>query len=99
MSSHQPQHTGHELSRSRAHEGDHKGKDKGGHQSGHDKPLGPVDIQKLLKGLNYPATREEILEEAADAQVHGNLLNALKKIPDLEYDTPTAIANEIGKVS
>jgi hypothetical protein len=98
MASHQPQHTGHELSRSRAHEGDRMGKDKGGHQSGHDKPPGPVDIQKILKGMEYPATKKTILEEAAGVHVDSKIMNALRKIPDLEYDTPAAIANEISKI-
>jgi hypothetical protein len=97
MASDQPQHTGHELSRSRGHEGDRMGKDKGGHQSGHDKPPGSVDMQKLLKVVNFPTTRKAILEEAASVHVNGKMMNALRKIPDLECDTPAAIANEIGK--
>jgi hypothetical protein len=97
MASHQPQHTGHELSRSRGHEGDRMAKDKGGHQSGHDKPPGSVDMQKLLKVVNFPTTRKAILEEAASVHVNGKMMNALRKIPDLECDTPAAIANEIGK--
>ncbi|CAJ8312356.1 Tryptophan synthase subunit beta like protein [Burkholderia pseudomallei] len=46
-SQHHP-HTGHELSRARAHEGDRvqQDHDKGGHQGGHGKAPSPVDIQK-----------------------------------------------------
>ncbi len=55
MSSHHPQHTGHEMSRSCGHEGDGMGKGQGGHQDSEGKPPSPIDIQKALKGTIQPA--------------------------------------------
>ncbi|MFC4694711.1 MULTISPECIES: DUF2795 domain-containing protein [Geodermatophilus] len=52
--------------------------------------VSPIDLQKALKGLDYPASKEQILEHAkgADAEV----LDALQKIADREYEGPSGVS-------
>ncbi|MBI0330870.1 DUF2795 domain-containing protein [Burkholderia plantarii] len=98
-------HTGHELSHSRAHEGsraqqDH---DKGGHRGGpekggQDKPPSPLDVQKVLKGVDYPAARADLLRSARDGHASGRIVDSLQRIPDREYATPASVSKELGKV-
>jgi len=97
MGSHHPVHTGHELSRARAHEGERDTHDKGGHQGGHGKPAGPVDIEKALHGLRYPASRDEIVAQAEVADVAPELMQRLRQMADAEYDSPASIAHEVNK--
>ncbi|WP_186050935.1 DUF2795 domain-containing protein [Burkholderia gladioli] len=100
MTSSHRQHTGHELSRSRAHEGERaqQDHDKGGHQAGHDKPPGPVDLQKALEGVDYPAVKSDLVRCARDAHAAGQLVEGLLRIPDREYASPASVAKELAKL-
>jgi hypothetical protein len=52
--------------------------------------VSPIDIQKALKGIDYPASKEQILEHAkgSDAEV----LDALQKLDDREYEGPSGVS-------
>ncbi|KAG8152416.1 DUF2795 domain-containing protein [Burkholderia catarinensis] len=93
-------HTGHELSHARAHEGDRvqQDHDKGGHQSGHGKAPGPVDVQKTLKGMDYPASRSDIVECAERSHADRDVIDMLRRIPDREYGTPASVSKELGRL-
>ncbi|ACR30542.1 DUF2795 domain-containing protein [Burkholderia glumae] len=104
MTSSHRSHTGHELSHSRAHEGrrtqqDH---DKGGHQGGHDKGgqdklPSPIDVQKALKGVEYPATKADLLRCARDGHADARIVDGLLRMPDREYASPASVSKELGK--
>lgn len=98
MSSHHPQHTGHEMSRSRAHESDRAGKDQGGQQHGDGKSPSPIDVQKALKGMDYPASKDEIVQKARAAHADDRIVDVLQQIPERDYETPASISKEIGKL-
>ena len=42
--------------------------------------MSPIDIQKALKGMDYPATKEQILEHAKGGGK--DVVEALQKIED-----------------
>ncbi|CAB3756187.1 hypothetical protein B7G54_16190 [Burkholderia puraquae] len=94
------QHTGHEYSHARAHEGERvqQDHDKGGHQGGHGKAPGPVDVQKALKGIAYPASKSEVIECAERSQAGRDLIDLLRRIPDREYGTPASVSKELGRL-
>ncbi|AJX35605.1 DUF2795 domain-containing protein [Burkholderia oklahomensis] len=100
MTSQRHPHTGHELSRSRAHEGERmqQDHDKGGHQGGHGKAPSPVDIQKTLKGMDYPASKDDVVRCAERSHADGDVIDMLRRIPDRQYDTPASVSKEVGKL-
>lgn len=55
----------------------------------------PIQIQKFLGGVDYPASREALLSNAKDKGADDNVLHALEAIPDREYDSPTAVSSAI----
>jgi hypothetical protein len=59
-----------------------------------DKP-NPIQIQKFLGGVDYPASREALLSQAKDSGADDNVLRALEGIPDREYDSPTAVSSAV----
>lgn len=59
-----------------------------------DKPS-PIDIQKSLGGLDYPASKEDIVKKAQDAKADSSVLDALEDLPERQYDAPTDISKEI----
>jgi hypothetical protein len=52
--------------------------------------VSPIDIQKALKGMDYPATKEQILEHAKGGDK--DVLDALNKIEDREYEGPSGVS-------
>ena len=52
--------------------------------------VSPIDIQKALKGMDYPATKEQILEHAKGGD--RDVLDALQKIDDREYEGPSGVS-------
>ncbi|RAB82618.1 DUF2795 domain-containing protein, partial [Burkholderia multivorans] len=72
--------------------------DKGGHQGGHGKPPSPIDVQKALKGLDYPASKSDVVECAERSHANPDVLEMLKQIPDREYETPASVSKELGRL-
>jgi hypothetical protein len=56
-----------------------------------DKP-NPIQMQKFLGGMEYPATKEQIVEHARDKGADEAVLDGLKAIPDREYNGPNAVS-------
>jgi hypothetical protein len=55
----------------------------------------PIQIQKFLGGVDYPASREALLSKAKDSGADSNVIQALEAIPDKEYDSPTAVSSAV----
>jgi Protein of unknown function (DUF2795) len=52
--------------------------------------VSPIDIQKALKGMEYPATKEQILEHAKGGDE--DVVDAPQKIDDREYEGPSGVS-------
>jgi hypothetical protein len=61
--------------------------------------INPIELQKHLSGLDYPASKDAIVKKAEDAGADSDTLDALKKIADKEYDAPTAINSAVSDAS
>jgi hypothetical protein len=59
----------------------------------------PIQIQKFLGGVDYPASREALLSKAKDSGADSNVIQALEAIPDREYDSPTAVSSAVSDKS
>lgn len=55
----------------------------------------PIEIQKYLSGVDYPANRDALVRHAREQGADKSLLDALEKIPDREYEGPAGISKEI----
>jgi hypothetical protein len=58
----------------------------------------PIQVQKFLSGIDYPATRETLISRAKESGADSNVLDALQGIPDKEYDGPTAVSSAVSDV-
>jgi hypothetical protein len=54
--------------------------------------VSPIDIQKALGGIDYPATKEQIVKHAEDNGGGKDVLDALKGIEDREYEGPSGVS-------
>ena len=59
----------------------------------------PIQVQKFLGGMDYPVDKKTILSTAKDKGADDNVLQALERIPEQEYDAPTAISKAISENS
>ena len=58
----------------------------------------PVQVQKFLGGLDYPVGKQDLLERARSEGADENVMEALERIPEREYDSPTAVSREVGSL-
>lgn len=58
----------------------------------------PVQVQKFLGGLDYPAGKQQIVDKARKEGADQNVLEELEHLPDREYDSPVAVSREVGKL-
>jgi hypothetical protein len=54
--------------------------------------VSPIDIQKALGGMDYPASKEDIVKHAQDNGGDSEVVDALKKIEDREYEGPSGVS-------
>jgi hypothetical protein len=59
----------------------------------------PIEMQKCLGGVSYPASKREIVDQAESHGASKNITNALKALPENEYDSPAAVNRAVGKES
>jgi hypothetical protein len=57
----------------------------------------PVDIQKALTGVDYPTTREKLVECAKHNRANTDIVDLIDKLPDQNYDSPTAVSKAISR--
>ena len=59
--------------------------------------VNPIQLQKHLKGVDYPASKEDLIEHAKQQGADENALSALQQLPDEQYETPADVSKAIGE--
>ena len=57
--------------------------------------VNPIELQKHLGGVDYPASRDELVQKAEQNGADAELLEALRGIPDQQYDAPSAVTKAV----
>ena len=57
--------------------------------------VSPIDIQKALGGMDYPATKEEIVKHAQEHGGSDDVIKALQGIEDREYEGPSGVSQSV----
>lgn len=55
----------------------------------------PIMVQKHLKGVDYPASKDELLRTAQLQDAPQHVMRALRGMPDREYGSPTDVTKAI----
>ncbi|MCW3069744.1 MAG: hypothetical protein JWL67_2369 [Solirubrobacterales bacterium] len=57
----------------------------------------PAEVQKALKGADYPASREDLIDLARDNDAPEEVLDELEDgLEDDEYQSPAAVMADLG---
>jgi hypothetical protein len=54
-------------------------------------------VQKYLRGVRYPARKQQVLERARQKGADEQVLAALRLLPELEYESPIALSCAVGR--
>lgn len=55
-----------------------------------------IDVQKALKGAEYPASKESLLDTARKNGADEEVIKALSDLGDEELESPAAVSKAIG---
>ncbi|MEH1967394.1 MULTISPECIES: DUF2795 domain-containing protein [unclassified Nostoc] len=59
----------------------------------------PVEIQKHLKGVDYPANKQDLIQHARKQGADQEIISLLEKLPeDEEFESPTDLNKAIGGI-
>lgn len=57
----------------------------------------PIQMQKFLGGIEYPASRDELVEHARQSGADDAVLQHLEALPDRTFDGPNAVSQSYSK--
>jgi hypothetical protein len=61
-------------------------------------PIRPqIDVQKHLKGMDYPASREELVSHARENGAPDDVISLLEGMAEREFKSPVQVTEEISK--
>jgi len=60
--------------------------------------VNPIQIQKFLKGVDYPAKKETLLENAKKMGADENVCASLEQLPDQDFDAPVDVSQALAKL-
>jgi len=58
--------------------------------------VNPIQLQKALKGVNYPADKKELLEAAKRNGGDKNIADTLSQLPEQKYNKPSDVSKALG---
>jgi hypothetical protein len=60
--------------------------------------VNPVEIEKYLKGVNYPANKQDLIKHAQQQGAPKEVLETLKQVREETYNKPTDVARAVGEL-
>lgn len=55
----------------------------------------PVEVQKALKGMKYPASKQDLIDIAGENDAPATVMEVLEGLSEREYRTPAEVTKEI----
>ena len=56
------------------------------------------EVQKFLKGMDYPASREDLIRHAEQQGADENIRRSLEQLPGDRFETPAEVSQAIGRL-
>ena len=58
----------------------------------------PIQIEKFLKGADYPASKEDLLKLAQQNGADEQVRATLQQLPDQQYGSPADVSKAVGAI-
>lgn len=80
-------------------EGERKG---GGHRHGEQRGAGPghvspISVSKHLRGIDFPCSKQDLLERARSENAGDEVLQQIERLPDQEYQSMADVMKGFGQ--
>jgi len=61
--------------------------------------VNPIQLQKYLSGIDYPATKDDLLRRAEEQGADDNVMSTLKSLNRDEFNSPNDVSEAVGQSS
>jgi hypothetical protein len=58
--------------------------------------VNPIQLQKYLAGMDYPASKDDVVRRAAENGADDDVRSTLEQLPDDSFDSPAAVSKAVG---
>ena len=58
----------------------------------------PIQLQKHLKGVSYPASKQDLMKAAKGNGADEDINSFLEQLPDQQFETPADVNEAFGKM-
>jgi hypothetical protein len=60
--------------------------------------MNPVQIQKFLDGIDYPANKQSLIDTARKNGADDKVMSMLNKLPDQDFNSPADVSRALGNL-
>jgi hypothetical protein len=60
--------------------------------------VNPIQLQKYLGGIDYPASKEDLIRVAKDKGADSNVVQTLQSLPMERFNSPNDVSEAVGKL-
>ena len=60
--------------------------------------VSPAVVEKSLKGMHYPAKKEDLIKHAKQQGADEEIVDTLKDLPEEKFESPIAVSKAIGEM-
>jgi hypothetical protein len=61
--------------------------------------VNPVQLQKYLGGVDYPASKEDLMRRAQEQGADNEVMHTLRSLPMQRFNSPNDVSEAIGKTN
>jgi len=58
----------------------------------------PVEVEKSLKGIDYPAKKQDLIKYAQQHGAKREVMETLKELPEEDFSSPIDVSKAIGEM-
>ena len=58
----------------------------------------PAEVERYLKGVNYPAKKEELIKHAQQQGANQDVIEVLKEMRDQNFNSPVEVNKAVGEI-
>jgi uncharacterized protein DUF2795 len=58
----------------------------------------PVEIEKCLKGVNYPAKKNDLIKHAQQQGANQDVIETLKELRDANFNSPVDVSKAVSEI-
>ncbi len=61
--------------------------------------VNPIQVQKFLSGVDYPASKDDLVARAQQQGADDDVVSTLQELPGERFESPSAVSAAIGQLN